>query len=106
MSSHARSAKIDRRLSTMPIHDQGYRRYGGTRAAIGRGWAVITRNGVRTLVSKRAFIGLLLFAWFPFLVRSVQVYVASNFAQAQAILGVKAETFREFLDQQSLFVFF
>ncbi len=90
----------------MPIHDQGYRRYAGTRAAVGRGWAVITRNGVRTFVSKRAFIGLLLFAWFPFVVRAVQIYVASNFVQAQSILGVKAETFREFLDQQSLFVFF
>jgi ABC-2 type transport system permease protein len=90
----------------MPIHDQGYRRYGGTRAAIGRGWAVITRNGVLNLIGKRTFIGLLLFAWSPFVVRAVQIYVASNFAQAASILGVKAETFREFLDQQGVFVFF
>jgi ABC-2 type transport system permease protein len=90
----------------MPIHDQGYRRYGGTRAAIGRGWAVITRNGVKSLVSKRAFLGLMLLAWSPFVVRAVQIYVASNFAQAASILGVKAETFREFLEQQSVFVFF
>jgi ABC-2 type transport system permease protein len=90
----------------MPIHDQGYRRYGGHRAAIGRGWAVITRNGVKSLVSKRAFLALMLFAWSPFVVRAVQIYVASNFAQAAAILGVKAETFREFLEQQNVFVFF
>src|SRR5688500_15893768 len=90
----------------MPIHDQGYRRYAGTRAAVGRGWAVITRSGVKTLFSKRAFIGLLLLAWSPFVVRAVQIYVASNFAQTAAILGVKAETFREFLDQQGPFVFF
>jgi ABC-2 type transport system permease protein len=90
----------------MPIHDQGYRRYAGTRAAVGRGWAVITRNGVRALFSKRAFVGLLLLAWSPFIVRAVQIYVASNFVQAASVLGVKAETFREFLEQQNPFVFF
>ncbi len=90
----------------MPIHDQGYRRYGGTRAAVGRGWAVIARNGVRALFSRRAFGALLLFAWSPFIVRAVQIYVASNFAQTASILGVKAETFREFLEQQNPFVFF
>jgi ABC-2 type transport system permease protein len=90
----------------MPIHDQGYRRYAGSKAAVGRGWSVITRNGVRSLFAKRAFVGLLLFAWSPFIVRAVQVYVAANFAQAASILGVKAETFREFLDQQGVFVFF
>lgn len=90
----------------MPIHDQGYRRYVGSKAAVGRGWTVITRHGVRSLFAKRAFVGLLLFAWSPFIVRAVQVYVAANFAQAASILGVKAETFREFLDQQGVFVFF
>lgn len=90
----------------MPIHDQGYRRYAGSKAAVGRGWAVITRNGVRSLFAKRAFVGLLLLAWTPFVVRAVQVYIAANFAQAAALLGVKADTFRDFLDQQSAFVFF
>jgi ABC-2 type transport system permease protein len=90
----------------MPIHDQGYRRYAGTRAAIGSGWAVITRSGVKSLIGKRAFLGLLLFAWSPFVVRAVQIYVAANFAQAASILGVRSETFREFLEQQSVFVFF
>ena len=90
----------------MPIHDQGYRRYAGTRAAVGRGWAVITRHGVKSLIAKRTFLGMLLMAWSPFIVRAVQIYIASNFQQAAAVLGVKAETFREFLEQQGLFVFF
>ena len=29
----------------MPIHDQGYRRYGGKRQAQGRIWWVIARSG-------------------------------------------------------------
>ncbi|OFW40564.1 MAG: hypothetical protein A3J29_05785 [Acidobacteria bacterium RIFCSPLOWO2_12_FULL_67_14b] len=89
----------------MPIHDQGYRRYGGTRAAVGRAWQVMTRAGVMSIVSKRQFIGLMLFAWAPFVVRAVQIYVAANFQQA-SFLAPKGETFREFLDQQGAFVFF
>ncbi len=89
----------------MPIHDQGYRRYGGTRAAVGRAWQVMARAGVMSIISKRQFIGLMLFAWAPFVVRAVQIYIASNFQQA-SFLAPKGETFREFLDQQGAFVFF
>ena len=89
----------------MPIHDQGYRRYGGSRAALGKTWQVITRAGVRTVLAKRSFIALMLLAWSPFVVRAVQVYVAATFQQA-SFLAPKAETFREFLEQQGVFVFF
>ena len=89
----------------MPIHDQGYRRYIGSRAEVGRSWQVITRAGMRTVLSKRAFLGLMLMAWSPFVVRAVQVYIAANFSQA-SFLAPKAETFREFLGQQGVFVFF
>ena len=89
----------------MPIHDQGYRRYGGEKARTGTGWMVITRAGVRTFFAKRAFLGLLLVAWFPFFVRAVQIYAAANLPQAQ-FLAPTAETFRQFLDQQQIFVFF
>lgn len=89
----------------MPIHDQGYRRYGGTRAAVGRAWQVIAAAGIQSIVRKRAFIALMLFAWAPFVVRAVQIYVSANFQQA-AFLAPKGETFREFLDQQGVFVFF
>jgi ABC-2 type transport system permease protein len=89
----------------MPIHDQGYRRYGGGRAPQGRAWAVITRAGLRTLLSKRAFLGLLLFSWFPFFVRAMQIYAAANLPQA-AFLTPTPETFRQFLEQQETFVFF
>ncbi len=89
----------------MPIHDQGYRRYGGTRAAVGHAWQVMARAGVMSIISKRQFLALMLFAWAPFVVRAVQIYVASNFQQA-SFLAPKGETFREFLDQQGAFVFF
>jgi ABC-2 type transport system permease protein len=89
----------------VPIHDQGYRRYIGSRAEVGRTWQVITRAGIRTVLAKRSFIALMLLAWSPFVVRAVQVYIAANFQQA-SFLAPKAETFREFLGQQGIFVFF
>lgn len=89
----------------MPIHDQGYRRYLGTRAAIGKSWQVMTRAGVMNVITKRVFIGLMLFAWMPFVVNAVRIYVSATFTQA-AFLAPKGETFREFLEQQSPFAFF
>jgi len=89
----------------MPIHDQGYRRYIGTRAAIGRAWQVMARAGVMSVITRRVFIGVMLWAWAPFVVRAVQIYVSATFQQA-SFLAPKGETFREFLDQQGLFVFF
>jgi ABC-2 type transport system permease protein len=89
----------------MPIHDQGYRRYGGGRTPRGRAWAVIAKAGIRTMLGKRAFLGLLLISWFPFFVRSVQIYAAANLPQA-AFLKPTADTFRQFLEQQEIFVFF
>ena len=89
----------------MPIHDQGYRRYSGTRAQAGHAWLVIAQAGVRTLLAKRAFLGLLLLSWVPFLVRAVQIYAATNLPQAQ-FLAPDARMFRNFLEQQEVFLFF
>jgi ABC-2 type transport system permease protein len=89
----------------VPIHDQGYRRYGGVKQAHGRTWWVIARAGLMERLRERKFLALLLFAWLPFFVRAVQMYVAANFQQA-SFLAPSAETFREYLDQQSIFVFF
>ena len=89
----------------MPIHDQSYRRYGGTRRPPGNAWTVIAWAGIRSMIRKRTFLGLLLFAWLPFIIRAVQIYLAANWPQV-ALLAPTAQTFREFLDQQSPFVFF
>lgn len=88
----------------MPIHDQGYRRYGGGKAR-GQGWTVIARAGIRSFFGRKAFLGLMLLSWFPFFVRAVQIYASANLPQA-AFLKPTTETFRQFLDQQEIFVFF
>src|SRR5262245_36646102 len=88
-----------------PIHDQGYRRYAGQRTPPGRAWSVIARAGIRTLLSRRAFIGLLLMAWLPFVVRTVQIYAAPSRPPA-SFLAPDARMFRQFLEQQQVFLFF
>src|SRR5688572_2166971 len=88
----------------MPIHDQSYRRYRGGKSSPGQAWTVITVAGIMTMIRKRTFLGLLIFAWLPFVVRAVQLYLATNFPQ-MALLAPTADTFREFLDQQGFFVF-
>ena len=92
----------------MPIHDQGYRRYGGHKARTGTGWTVIARAGMRTMIAKRAFLGLLLVSWFPFFVRAVQFYASANLTNIPqaSMLAPSADTFRQFLEQQQTFVFF
>src|SRR5215471_19257286 len=88
----------------MPIHDQGYRRYGGSRAW-GRAWWVMFTTGVRTMLGSRRWIVLMVVSWIPFVVRAVQFYIAANFAQAATIVAPSSQTFRDFFDQQDLFVF-
>ena len=87
-----------------PIHDQGYRHYGGRREPQGRRWWVIARAGLMSRVRERRVIGVLLFAWLPFLVRAVQIYASANFQQV-AFLAPTPEMFREFLSQQEIFIF-
>jgi ABC-type transport system involved in multi-copper enzyme maturation permease subunit len=87
-----------------PIHDQSYRHYGGGRAVPGRSWMVIAWAGIRSFIGKRSFMGMMLFALAPFMVRAVQFWISATYPQA-SVLAPSAETFREFLEQQDFFVF-
>jgi len=87
----------------MPIHDQGYRRYGGSRLR-GHAWLVMLRNGVVGMMGNRRWIVLMIASWIQFVIRAVQFYIAANFSQA-AIVAPSAATFRDFFDKQDLFVF-
>jgi ABC-2 type transport system permease protein len=88
----------------MPIHDQTYRRYAGQRQPDGQAWKVIASTGIRTIIRKRLFLGLLLLAWIPFVGGAVMVYLNANFPQF-TLLSMTAQRFREFLDTQGFFVF-
>jgi ABC-2 type transport system permease protein len=88
----------------VPIHDQTYRRYAGQREQAGQAWMVIAISGIRTIIQKRLFLGLLLLAWIPFVVGAVMVYLNANFPQF-TLLSMTAQRFRDFLGTQDFFVF-
>jgi ABC-2 type transport system permease protein len=84
----------------VPIYEQTYRRYearGPLRPV--RFWP-ITREALRVILMKRAFLGLLALSFLPFIVRVVQVYVVTRFPEAGRALPVDGRLFGEFLNQQ------
>lgn len=89
----------------MPIHDQSYRRYLGTRDAPGTAWLVIAQTGIRAALGKKLFLWVMLGAWGQFFVRAVIFYLAANFPTMD-VLAPSAETFRQFFEAQGIFVFF
>lgn len=89
-----------------PIHDQSYRRYEGTRQPPGKAWAVILSHGIRSTTARRAFMALLIVAWVPFIIRTVQIYVNTAYPAVGDVMAVTAATFQEFIEQQDIFVFF
>ena len=89
----------------MPIHDQSYRRYAGRKIALGRSWLVVAEAGIRQLIKKRIFLGILLVGWVQFIGRAITFWFAENIPQTAAVLAPSTETFRDFLDKQGFFVF-
>jgi ABC-2 type transport system permease protein len=84
----------------LPIYEQTYRRY-EARAPLRavRFWP-ITREALRIILARRAFLGLLAFAWIPLVIRVVQIYVVTRFPEAGRLLPVDGRLFGEFLNQQ------
>ena len=89
-----------------PVHDQSYRRYQGKREPHGRGWLVIAGAGIRAVLARKMFLGLLLLAWVPFLIRTVQLYLITLYPQTSEILPLNVRMFQSFVEGQGLFAFF
>lgn len=90
----------------MPIYDQGYRRYearGPLRRV--RFWP-ITREALRLLLSRKAFLALLLSAWVQLLFRVIQIWIVTQYPQAGRLLPIDGRLFGEFLSIQVAFVLF
>jgi len=89
----------------MPIHDQSYRHYRGQREDVRSAWTVIALTGIKGLLKKRVFLGMLFFALLPFIIVSVQLYLAANYPQFGSLVAPTPGMFRGFLERQSFFVF-
>jgi ABC-2 type transport system permease protein len=87
----------------MPIYDQGYRRYEARGALRQIRFWPITREALRLVLAKRAFLGLLGLSWLPFVGFVIFIYAVTQFREADRILPVDARLFGQFfLWQMSL----
>jgi len=84
----------------MPIYDQGYRRYEARGPLHQIRFWPITREALRLILAKRAFLLLLLGSFVPFLFRVGQIYVVTRFPEAGRILPIDGRLFGDFLNQQ------
>lgn len=87
----------------MPIYDQTYRRYEARQPLRRVRFWPITREALRLILSRRAFLGLLAVSWLPLVVRVIQVYIVTRFPEAGRILPIDGRLFGEFLSQQVIF---
>jgi len=84
----------------MPIYDQGYRRYEARGPLHQIRFWPITREALRLILAKRAFLGLLAVSFLPFIVRVIQIYIVTRFPEAGRVLPIDGRLFGEFLNQQ------
>lgn len=84
----------------MPIYDQGYRRYEARGPLHQIRFWPITREALRLILAKRAFLGLLAISFLPFVVRVIQIYIVTRFPEAGRVLPIDGRLFGDFLNQQ------
>jgi ABC-type transport system involved in multi-copper enzyme maturation permease subunit len=87
----------------MPIYDQGYRRYEARSPLHQIRFWPITREALRLILAKRAFLGLLAVSFLPFVVRVIQVYIVARFPEAGRVLPIDGRLFGDFLNFQISF---
>lgn len=84
----------------MPIYDQRYRRYEARNPLRELRFWPITREALKLVIARRAFLLLLVAAWIQFVARTIQVYVVTRFPDAGRVLPVDGRLFGEFLSGQ------
>jgi ABC-2 type transport system permease protein len=87
----------------MPIYEQTYRRYQAREPLRRLRFWPITREVLRTLLAKRAFLGLLLVGWMPFVWYLIQIYIVSRYPQASQFFRIGPRMFVDFLHSQLRF---
>jgi hypothetical protein len=84
-------------MSTTQIYEQHYRRLDASIPLRGQRWIPIAREGLKALVSFRAYLGLIAIAWLPTFGRLVQVYFTTRFPEARRIAPIDDKFFFDFL---------
>jgi ABC-2 type transport system permease protein len=88
----------------MPIYEQSYRRWEARGPLREARFLPITREALRLILSRRAFLLLLIAAWIPFIVDMVRLYIVSRYPQARSLGEINPQFFGAFLNRQLGFV--
>ena len=80
-------------MSSTQIYEQHYRRLDASIPLRKQRWIPIAREGLKALVAKRAFLGLIVIAWLPVVVRLVQVYFTTRVPEARRFVPVDDKFF-------------
>ena len=84
----------------MPIYEQAYRRYEAREPLRRVRFWPITREALRLLLAKRAFLGLLALCWLPFFGFVIYIYGVTRFGEAGGMLPLDGRLFARFFDWQ------
>lgn len=87
-------------MSSSQIYEQHYRRLDASIPLRAQRWIPIAREGLKALVSFRAFLGLIAIAWLPVFGRLVQVYFTTRFPEARRVVPVDDKLFFDFMAMQ------
>ena len=87
-------------MSSSQIYEQHYRRLDASIPLRTQRWIPIAREGLKALISFRAYLALISIAWLPLFVRLVQVYFTTRFPEARRIVPVDDKLFFDFVSQQ------
>ncbi len=94
----------------MPIHEASYLSWDGAVRERPRTWLVIARTGIR-LAWKKVMAGIIFAATIPFLVRAVQIYLASqipdegDLAVLDSVIRIDETLFMDFMRDQLMILF-
>jgi ABC-2 type transport system permease protein len=89
----------------MPIYEQSYRRWEARGPLHQFRFLPITREALRLLLARKAFLALLIFAWLPFVIMLAVLYFSvANPGLERAMGGINAQFFGGFFKWQVPFV--
>jgi len=80
-------------MSSSQIYEQHYRRLDTSIPLRGQRWVPIAREGLKSLLALRAYLGLVIIAWIPILVRLAQVYFTTRIPDVRRLAPIDDKFF-------------
>ncbi len=80
-------------MSSSQIYEQHYRRLDASIPLRAQRWIPIAREGLKSLIALRAYLGLIGIAWLPVVIRLAQVYFTTRIPEARRVAPIDGKFF-------------